>query len=133
MTRSFVGGRASFSSVSDNPLQSPSSLKLSVLRGSVDESHSQSSSNHSLRSSNSFLLQKVVHNSSGSGEGNGREYDAQLQPSSEVLLQINIPCEMFRDKTVKSDKEVEFSFDMNNDNFAVENYFQLLFILEIQK
>ena len=110
------------------PMQSPNSVRVSVLRsgsiGSLEDLSNNPGDNEPGASSQQPFAGKIggfiLHNNNSTVEG--KHVRASSNPNfnaSEVQLHINIPWEMFRDKTVQSDKEVEFSFDLNRDNFTV--------------
>lgn len=131
--RPSLDGRATGASL---PVLSPNSVRVSVLRngslGSLEDLNNNEnepgSSNHQSFSSKNGGF--IFHHNISMVEGKGGAYlfntEKHLWASSnpnfnasEVQLHIHIPWEMFRDKTVQSDKEVEFSFDLNRDNFTV--------------
>lgn len=118
------------------PVLSPNSVRVSVLRngslGSLEDLNNENepgSSNHQSFSSKNGGTGFILHHNINMVEGKGaylfnteKHVWASSNPNfnaSEVQLHIHIPWEMFRDKTVQSDKEVEFSFDLNRDNFTV--------------
>jgi len=64
---------------------------------------------------NSLVRQHIRTNSSNSNTNS-----STMARSKEVQLQIKIPSDLFVDKSVESDKEVEFTFDLVQDDFSVE-------------
>ena len=125
--RPSLDGRATGASL---PVLSPNSVRVSVLRngslGSLEDLNNENEPGSSFSSKNGGF---ILHHNISMVEGKGaylfnteKHLWASSNPNfnaSEVQLHIHIPWEMFRDKSVQSDKEVEFSFDLNRDNFTV--------------